>query len=68
MFVNTKVILKIVFLNTNFKIWYPEFAISCFISFLCNVKQIKQDGYEQNYEGNGSSNADGGFCGGLHKT
>jgi hypothetical protein len=41
MFKNTKIVLKIVFLNTNFKIWYPEFAISCFILLLCKVKQLK---------------------------
>ena len=68
MFINTKIISIIVFLNTNFKILYPKLVISCFISFLCNVKQRKQNGYEQNFEGDSSHNANDGFCGGLQQT
>ena len=33
--------------------------------FLCNVKQLKQNRYEQNFEGNSSHNADDGFCVGV---
>jgi hypothetical protein len=33
MFINTKIISIIVFLNTNFKILYPKLVISCFFRF-----------------------------------
>ena len=56
------------FLNTNFKTLHTQLAKSWYILFLCNVKQLKQNGYEQNFEGNSSPNADDGFCGGMYKT
>ena len=65
MFINTNLLLKIVFVNTNFKIPHLRLAISWFILFLCNVKQRKQNEYEKNYEGNSSHHADDVFCGGL---
>ena len=67
MFVNTKLVSKKVLLNTNLKIQHHNLAISCFILFLCNVKQLKQNGYEQNFEGNSCSNADDGFYGGMQQ-
>jgi hypothetical protein len=35
--------------------------------FLCSLKQLKQNRYEQNFEGNGSPNVDDGFCGGMRQ-
>ena len=43
MFINTKTISKIVFLNTNFKILHPNLAISRFFSFLCSLKTTKTE-------------------------
>ena len=68
MFKNTKYIIKIVFENTNCIILCGNLAKSRFFLFLCSVKQLKQNQYEQNFEGNSSHNANDGFCGGLHKT
>ena len=68
MFKNTKSIIKIVFENTNYIILYGNLAKSFFFLFLCNVKQLKLNRYEQNFEGNSSPNADDGFCGKLFKT
>lgn len=44
MFINTKTILKIVFLNTNFIILPPNLAISRFNLFICIVKRIGMSG------------------------
>ena len=46
MFENTKSIVKIVFINTNCIILYGDLAKSRFFSFLCNIKQLKQNRYE----------------------
>ena len=64
MFENTKSIVKIVFINTNCIILYGDLAKSRFFSFLCNIKQLKQNRYEQNFEGNGNPNADD--CGSFY--
>ena len=46
MFKNTKSIVKIVFINTNCIILNGDLAKSRFFSFLCSLKQLKQNRYE----------------------
>ena len=65
MFLNIKYGLKTVFINTSFRISHPKLAIFRFFSFLCSFNPVKQNGYEKNYEGNSSPNADDVICGGL---
>lgn len=68
MFKNTKSIIKIVFENTNCIILHFNLAKSRIFLFLCSLKQLKQNRYEQNFEDDSGHNADDGFCGGLQQT
>ena len=60
---NTNFVIKIVFVNTNCIILHFYLAKSRFFLFLCNLKHLKQNRYEQNFEGDSSPNADDVFCG-----
>jgi hypothetical protein len=46
---------------------HHKLAKSRFFSFLCSLKQLKLNQYEQNFEGDSSPNADDGFCGGIRQ-